>query len=464
MIWLSAILFFVLRLPSLFEPYWYGDEGVYLVLGQAIRHGVTLYSQIYDNKPPAIYYLAAVTQTVFGFRLLLLLWMIPTCFYFYKLAKKYLSQKQSQIALLLFVILTSIPVIEGHIANAEIFMLLPTILGFIYFEKNLILSGILLGLAFLFKVPVAIEFFSLFCFAFFIQKKYQDLKSMFLFGLSFFIPSFIVALYYQLNNALLPFLSSAFLQNFGYLSSWSTGSQQSSPATAGLPLRLGLMLLSWLIFYFQFSKKHIDKKFLFLSCWFTACLFGVLLSTRPYPHYLIQIVPPLIILLFYFKKYLWHLIFLLALLTYAIVHYKFYFYASFSYYKNFIQYTLNQKNTESYRQYFGQNVNYFYQISSYIDQKTSPNDSIFIWADDPYLYPLSNRLPSTKYITAYHILDYNGYQLTINQLKTNLPKIVVYNQSMNRPFPILDRFINDYYYLDNQIGPYYLFYRLREVL
>ncbi|PIV07387.1 hypothetical protein COS53_02565, partial [Candidatus Shapirobacteria bacterium CG03_land_8_20_14_0_80_35_14] len=67
MLWLSAILFFLLRLPSLFEPYWYGDEGVYLALGQGIRHGLTLYSQIYDNKPPAIYYLAALTQTVFGF-------------------------------------------------------------------------------------------------------------------------------------------------------------------------------------------------------------------------------------------------------------------------------------------------------------------------------------------------------------------------------------------------------------
>ncbi len=464
MIWLSAILFLILRLPSLFEPYWYGDEGVYLVLGQGIRHGLTLYSQIYDNKPPAIYYLAAVTQTVFGFRLLLLLWMIPTCFYFYKLTQKYLSQKQSQIALLLFVILTSIPVIEGHIANAEIFMLLPTLLGFLFFEKYIFWSGLSLGLAFLFKVPVAIEFFFLFCFIFFILKKYKDLKSMFVFGLAFFIPSLVVALYYQLNNALLPFLSSAFLQNFGYLSSWSTGSQQSSPTSSGLPLRLGLMFLSWLVFYFQFRKKYIDQKLLFLSCWFTACLFGVLLSTRPYPHYLIQIVPSLIILLFYFKKHLFHLIFLLALLTYSIIHYKFYFYATFSYYKNFVQYTLNQKDTESYRQYFGQNVNYFYQISSYLGQKTSPADSIFIWADDPYLYPLSDRLPSTKYITAYHILDYNGYQLTINQLKINLPKIVVYNQSMNRSFPLLDKFINDYYYLDNQIGPYYLFYRLREVL
>jgi len=461
MLWLSAILFFVLRLPSLFEPYWYGDEGVYLVLGQAIRHGITLYSQIHDNKPPAIYFLAAATQTVFGFRLLLFLWMIPTCFYFYKLAKKYLLPKLAKIALLLFVILTSIPVVEGHIANAEIFMLLPTILGFLLFEKHVFWSGIALGLAFLFKVPVAIEFFFLFCFSFFILKKYKDLKSLIIFGLSFFLPTAITLVYYQLNNALLPYISIAFLQNFGYLSSWSTGSQQSSPTASGLPLRLALMLLSWIFFYFQFRKKYIDQKILFLSCWFTACLFGVLLSTRPYPHYLIQILPPLILIILYTKKFWFNIVLLIAVLIYSLLHYKFYFYATASYYQNFIQYVLKQKSTESYRQYFGTNVNYFYQISSYIDQKSLPTDKIFIWSDDPYIYPLSNRLPSTKYITAYHVLDFNGYTQTLNQLEINLPQIIVYNRSMNRPFPELDDFINKYYFLDNQIGPYYLFYRLR---
>ena len=282
-----------------------------------------------------------------------------------------------------------------------------------------------------------------------------------MFGISFFIPVIITVIYYWLNDALLPYLSSAFLQNFGYLSSWSTGSQNSSPASSGLPLRLILMLLSWVFFYFQFNKKNIAKKLLFLSGWFTACLFGVLLSTRPYPHYLIQILPPLILIILYTKKFWLNTIILITILIYSILHYKFYFYATVSYYQNFIQYILKQKSTESYRQYFGQNVNYFYQISSYIDSNSRPDDTIFVWSDDPYIYPLSNRLPSTKYITAYHILDYKGYNSTINQLKTKLPKIIVYNQSMNRSFPVLDEFINNYYFLDNQVGSYYLFYKLR---
>ena len=163
-----SLLFLTLRLPSLFEPYWYGDEGIYLVLGKAIRQGWILYRQIHDNKPPTLYYLAAISQTVFGFRLILLLWMIPTIYIFYLLSKKLLSPKLSLVSTLVFLILTSIPLFEGNIANAEIFMLLPTMVGiytFLYSKSKIkyLFTGLLLGFSFTIKVPVAFEFVAI-CF------------------------------------------------------------------------------------------------------------------------------------------------------------------------------------------------------------------------------------------------------------------------------------------------------------
>ena len=52
--WLFAIclVFVILRIPSLIEPYWYGDEGIYQVVGHAINSGEILYKDIWDNKPP----------------------------------------------------------------------------------------------------------------------------------------------------------------------------------------------------------------------------------------------------------------------------------------------------------------------------------------------------------------------------------------------------------------------------
>ena len=50
-----SLLFFILRLPSLIEPNWYGDEGIYQVIGKALSQGRLLYVQIWDNKPPFLY-------------------------------------------------------------------------------------------------------------------------------------------------------------------------------------------------------------------------------------------------------------------------------------------------------------------------------------------------------------------------------------------------------------------------
>src|ERR1700704_3424949 len=65
-VWFLIIIsfsFFLLRLPSLFEPLWYGDEGVYQVIGMAINQGRLLYRDIWDNKPPLLYLLYAIFQS-----------------------------------------------------------------------------------------------------------------------------------------------------------------------------------------------------------------------------------------------------------------------------------------------------------------------------------------------------------------------------------------------------------------
>ena len=45
----ASLLFFILRWPSLFEPYWYGDEGIYHAVGMLINSGESLYSGAWDN-------------------------------------------------------------------------------------------------------------------------------------------------------------------------------------------------------------------------------------------------------------------------------------------------------------------------------------------------------------------------------------------------------------------------------
>jgi len=465
---LLALLFAILRLPSLFEPYWYGDEGIYLTLGQGIRHGLLLYQQIHDNKPPTLYYLAAISHNVFFFRLMLSLVMIPTIYFFHRLSKKFLNDRLAYFSTFIFMLLTSIPFIEGTIANAEVFMLLPTILAVFLFYKNysnsksinsLIIAGLLLGFAFTIKVPVAVEF-ALLCLWLLIFSA-AKIKKIIIFSFAFIFPSFLYLIYFSIRGALMPFLVAAFLQNFGYLSFFATGTHQASASSGGLVSRGLIMLFSWLFYYFLYVKKIIKKDLLFVLAWFTATIFGALLSGRPYPHYLIEVLPPLCLLIFMLRQSIITITLTLSLFIYSLFHFKFYFYPVFSYYQNFYSYSLGKKSLSQYRQYFGQEMNDIYQISEEIKSESSPSDRIFVWGDQSFIYPLSDRLPSTKYIVAYHIIDFDAREPTLQQLESITPKIIVYYPQPSRPYPSLDSFISNYYYLIDQVGQAYI-YKLRQ--
>ena len=462
-----TLLFILLRLPSLFEPYWYGDEGIYLTLGQAIRRGSTLYSQIHDNKPPSLYYLAAIFPNLFGFRFLLTLFMIPTVYLFHKLAKLFLKEKTTRLATILFLIFSSIPLFEGNISNAENFMLLPTIAAFLIFlkaKKNIhyFIVSFLLGIAFTIKIPVFIEFIFLFLWVFLenikdIKKKFWPLLlKLFIFGVGFLLPTILWGTYFVYLGAGPQFLGSALLQNFSYLSSWATGTQTASASSGGLMTRLFFLFLYWLLTYIFYLRKKLSKNTTFLLFWLSATLFGALLSTRPYPHYLIQSLPPLCILLFTFflKKKdnnLFQKIFTaLSIVTFVITifSYKFYLYSTIKYYRNFYSF----KSPIARDAFFGDHVIVSQQIAGYVKNNTDYNDRIFLWGDQSYIYAMANRLPPGRYTVAYHIVDFNGYQETMAAIKTYLPKFIVYTPMSGRPFPELDEFISKYYLLDKTFG------------
>ena len=126
-----SVLFFFLRFPSIIEPYWYGDEGIYEVVGQAMDHGELLYRNIWDNKPPLLYIVYALAHgnqpTVKAISLAI---GIVSLIAFFLLAKKLLKKSShSMLITILFVILFGTPLLEANIANAEDFILLPVLLA-----------------------------------------------------------------------------------------------------------------------------------------------------------------------------------------------------------------------------------------------------------------------------------------------------------------------------------------------
>jgi hypothetical protein len=336
-------------------------------------------------------------------------------------------------------------------------MLLPTIMAFyfIFNKKHTFWAGFLLGIAFCIKVPVIFEFCFLFFWLLFFEK--LNIKKILSFCFSFILPISLFALYYLYRGILNQFLFSALLQNFGYLSSWQTGGHSSSVLQSGVVSRGVILCFVYLLIWFMSTKKIISRYLAFILFWFSVTIFAVLLSERPYPHYFFQLLPPLLLLLLEFfkkKQYLSRILILLSFLSlfFIIKKYNFYFFKNISYYQNFY---LKGNNSDFYG-YPGQ-VSNIYKISDFIVKNSDKEDKIFIWGDEPSIYSLSKRSPVGRYTVAYHIIDFNGYESTLNQLKIEFPKYIIYYQMENRPFVKLDEFINRYYFPVESIGSAIIF-------
>ncbi|MBL7150363.1 hypothetical protein ISS86_00350 [Candidatus Microgenomates bacterium] len=464
---LICILVFVffLRLPSLFEPFTYGDEGIYLTLGQAMRKGVVLYREIHDNKPPLLYLLAALTGSFSYFRLLLFLWSLLTIYLFFRLTQWLFPQNKPAIIIStsFFAVLISIHAFEGNVANAENFMLLPTIAGFLLILKNLkskksllfFLSGIFFSLAALFKIPAAFDFLAALVFIFlfsFEEKRYaclagrQAIRNILYAILGFSFPFLVTFIYFFFQNALNQYLVAAFFQNIPYLSSWASKKSQ----TLGLPLpllsRTLLVALTTLVLFVWRKRTSSAVKLILL--WFSFSLFAALLSSRPYPHYLLQVIPSLALsfgLIFRKSKEKIIPLFLVFIFSFSFLVFNFWRYPNFSYYLNFYQFALKMKSKNEYFSYFGSQAKVVYQVANYIQTHTYPQEAIFIWGTQPSIYALSRRLPVGRYTVSYHIVDFNGYQETMEALKEKKPSLVIKIKEEKRRFPDFEGFLRNYY-------------------
>ncbi len=454
---IAIFLAFCLQLPSLFEPYRYGDEGIYLTLGLGLRQGLVLYRDIYDNKPPLIYLVAALVGNQFWFRYFLLFWHLINVWLIFILAKKIFKNELSAFAAALFFTIFSVTQ-EGNIANGEIFMIMPTTAAMLFLiskfkTKNYFLIGVLFSLGFLFKVPAGFTFLAAFTFLIFKTPKLKltsaKLKNFFFLITGFSFLPLLTVVYYWWQRALAIYLKAIFFQNLGYLSAWAGEWQKPLFSLSSGFSHRGIILTLILILIFL-TRQHLAKHFLFLILWFFFDLFAALLSGRPYPHYLLQVGPALSLLIIWFFKgrkileKVW-IMGAIFLLIFAFWHYQFWSYPVWPYYQNFYQFLTGQKSKEAYFAFFGEQVNELYQVAKIIKSLSYPYENIFIWGDEPCLYIMSERLPPGRYTVAYHVVDFKGWQETLLALKENQPRLIV--KIKNSPnFEELDEFIKlDYF-------------------
>ncbi len=451
--WLVYLLGLVviLRIPSLLEPYYYGDEMIYMALGEGMRQGLTFYRDIHDNKPPLLYILAGVAGSLFWFKVMLAAANIASIILFKKLVA-ILFPKSTNIIIVstvIFAMLTTLPLLEGNIVNSELFMIAFTIGAFIILLskelnfKNLLFAGVLFSVGTLFKVPSAFDVPVIFAFWVIVsgirtKEIFQIIKNSAILLVGFLLPIVATMLWYYFKGAFSEYLIAAFLQNVGYLSTFRPDDAQKPFLERNFPLLIRAAVVAIATSVLYLKRKQLSKPFIFASLWLFFSLFAVTLSERPYPHYLIQSVGPVSILLAMLLKgrsmEQVYVIIPLAVALFVPVYYKFWYYPTTPYYVNFVKFATGQITKWDYFNTFSNKVSRDYEIADFLVKTTTKSERVFVWEDGSTIYALSRRLPPTKFVAGYHIKDFSSKQEQAEKLTEEKPSVIILLPNSG-PFP-----------------------------
>lgn len=433
------------RIPTLFTPHYYGDEEIYFVMGRAWWTGVPMYEEMFDHKPPLLYILAGIAHNVFWFRTLLMGAMIVHTLLFHRLATLFwtpLRPKLAYLSSLIFVLLTTLPTFEGNIANAELFMMLPLTISLLMVWKTKTndwrrfgIAGIIAGVGWLFKIPVAFDFaaIALFLFAFREKTFLGSLKRVFSLTFFSYVIGFVLPLissfaYYQLKGHGASYLDTVLTMNLGYVSSWSTSAYEFNPFKSGLMVR-GMIVGSFTLLLYIFRSK-LNPRFILAALWFAFSFFGSLLSGRPYPHYLHEPFVPLSLLLpfIFVLDTVVGWLFMSLLVVWGVWTARqigFWGYPTKPLYENFWHVVSGKISKQEYVETFdGARRNY--AIGNYLNERLTARDSLYVWGSDATIYNITNTIPAGgKYIVDFHVHDLKKFDYVMAQLARTTPKFIV---------------------------------------
>jgi len=428
-----CVAFILLRIPSLFEPHWYADEGIYAAVAYAMRHGQTLYTQIWDNKPPLIYYLYTAAGNIIGLKIFNLLAGLMSIIGLRALSGRVgLSTIGRTATIIVATLLLGTPLLEGNIANAENFFV-PLVIWGLYFglsakSWDMFFSGVLFATAFMFKFHPLFDFAALFFTTILVRHSIRALlERWYAFVTGFLIPVIVLVLYLAVHGTFLQAMQIIFLGNIAYTQvyEWGLTSQ---------PVKMGILIAVITGISILHVRKRISPMTSFLGILLGFEYFAALLSGRQYTHYLLQTVPALSLIFGYAMEHIIHhmqtirniiVISLLAVMLWAGMTVfdqgkgsdgsvnSIYYYSSFSQY------------IQGKRPYFLSDIETrITKLKEYFSTKAQ--EKIVMYTDNPWYYVETGVVPPLSTVSAYHQnLRPHGESLFAGELGLYSPDIII---------------------------------------
>ncbi|PJC42976.1 MAG: hypothetical protein CO040_01610, partial [Candidatus Pacebacteria bacterium CG_4_9_14_0_2_um_filter_36_8] len=270
------------------------------------------------------------------------------------------------------------------------------------------------------------------------------------------IPIIASIIYFVAIGSGKDYLDYGLLYNIRYSGSWHPEfPNQLIAFFFSLPGKV--LIMAGLIYVLSFAKKKISPIFKFISGWFILSLFASLLSNRPYPHYLLQVVPAfsLLVGVFLNKITLWKKQYrelLLGTLLFALPIYIMLLlnvrpYETGHYYSQFYKFVSGEITNEEYDSGFNPMVNDNYQVAKII--RGMNLDRIFIWGTNPMLYAVSETTPTSRFTVSFHIKDFKDHERTLAQIKKEKPRMIVVMKDENEKFYELQQYLDSFYYAND---------------
>jgi len=458
------------------------DESYFMVIGNSILHGSIPYKDYMDMKPPGIYYLFALTFSIFGksfyaARAVLFLFNALSAVIIFLIGKKLWNKEAGMLSSILFLIGMLIPAYEGYFAMTEPFMVFFGLLGVLLFFKSehwlyLIFCGILMGLSILFKQSGVLFLAAIFIFyliklwipanrtKFYLK---DSLKNLSLIICGFSIPILLVAFYFWSVGALNSFFYLSFL--FAITEHYGRELVFDKQTIIALTYKFLSYSIVWLLSFvsifiivYALIKKEAKDIEIFTVIWFIISLYP--LTIRTYGHYFIQIIPPACLLASISLIRIYPILSLKSikeslsnanhLKIFAIICILLITLAS-----------IGAVCAGGYRLQKTRQIHFDEQLKTaeYIKSHTSSNEKILSLYYEPSIYFLSDRKSVTKWLTIHESVT-NDTQV-IQQIKENNVRYIIcdfrlYKEESTQTRPIY-AFILENYELEKSIGVFYIY-------
>lgn len=457
---LATLLF---RLPSLIEPPWYDDEGIYAAVAHALLKGEALYRTILDNRPPGIYwlyefFLAVSGHTVFGVKLGATAFVLFTQVTMFFIGWRVAGRKTGLVVAGLFGFLISLPLLEGDIANAEIFMIFPMALGMLLLLRGMpFWAGVAMGCALLIKQITGLELLAaLIAVALFYP---NARKTMLLMVVGYVVPIIVTSLYLLSQDSFKEFLFAGWGYYVGYA---QRGARLPSEVW---PLKMALLMVSIAVIGWHYrGRREVDgfHRPLF-ALWTVLALFGSVFTMRGYVHYLLEALPPLLLWLTtttypHFSRSLtawreslsvvrvgkWATASALVVTSMWLLVGIYNPWPNWArpqravqYYQNYALFVTGNKTVAQYGDFFDQRVNRNLVLAKYLRTHARPTDYLMIWGEEPWIYPLTGMKVASPFTISYYAYEMpSGLQRVVSSIEQRKPTYFIW--TTNKPlFPEL---------------------------